>query len=117
LYDQLTALENLKFYASQLGLDVSEERLKNILQQIGLGNRGNDYVGGFSSGMKQRMKYAVLYLKDFPIYLLDEPTSNFDDAGRELFLKFLNEHANSIIVIASNSKSEVELGDKFVKLS
>lgn len=117
LYDQLTAKENLKFFASQLGVDIQDKEIDKILEKIDLGDRGNDFVGGFSSGMKQRMKYAILYLKKFPIYLLDEPTSNFDDKGRELFLNFVSEHRDSIIVIASNIKSEIELGDKVVELS
>lgn len=118
LYDQLTALENLSFFAGQLGIKCDRDRLKDILEKVNLQGRENDFVGNFSSGMKQRMKYAVLYLKEFPIYLLDEPTSNFDQAGRELFLQFVEEHRQkSIVVIASNVEEEVQLGDQIVQLS
>lgn len=117
LYDQLTALENLQFYASQLKINHTEESLIQILDKVGLKKRYFDYVAGFSSGMKQRMKYAVLHLKNFPIYMLDEPTSNFDDAGRQLFYEFVSEHNESIIIIASNIQEETNLGDQIIELS
>ncbi|GAB4191186.1 MAG: ABC transporter ATP-binding protein [Calditrichia bacterium] len=117
VYDQLTAVENLAFFASQLGCKLQENDFISILDHVGLKGRYNDPVGAFSSGMKQRMKYALLYLKKFPIYMLDEPTSNFDDAGRELFHTFVEEHRESIIIIASNHEEEIELGDIKVELS
>ncbi len=117
LYDKLTALENLQFFATQLQVDKKRSGYHEILEIIGLEGRGNDYVENFSSGMKQRMKYALLMLKKFPVILLDEPTANFDAEGKKLFRSFVEENRDSVIVIAGNEEEEIALGNVRVDLS
>ena len=101
----------------QLGEKMTSFRFMEILSTVGLEGRENDLVESFSSGMKQRMKYALLYIKQFPIYMLDEPTSNFDAAGRNIFKQFLEDNRKSIIIIASNEDEETRLGDVTVTIS
>ena len=51
------------------------------------GGRGRDMVSTYSSGMKQRLKYAAAFLKDPALLLLDEPTANLDEEGIARFLR------------------------------
>ncbi len=117
LYDKLTAKENLLFFASQMDIKITLQEVKGIFIKIGLQGREEDLMEGFSSGMKQRMKYALLYLKKFPVLLLDEPTANFDMAGKQLFKEFIKENKNSILIIASNEEEEIKIGDMCIDLS
>ena len=117
LYDKLSAMENLLFFASQLDVNINSNGVKKLLEKTGLKGREYDLLEGFSSGMKQRMKYALLMLKKFPVLLLDEPTANFDSAGKQLFKDFVQENKDVIIIIASNEEEEIRIGDMCIDLS
>lgn len=56
LYDELTANENLAFFAGVAGTNLEESELPDRLESVGLAGRGHDLVGSYSSGMKQRLK-------------------------------------------------------------
>jgi heme exporter protein A len=107
LYDQLTAEENLRFFSTVAGLTITGKQVNQLLARVGLEGRGNDLVRTYSSGMKQRLKYAVAVLKE-PAYLfLDEPGSNLDSAGKKIVAEFIEEYrTKSIIVIATNEQEE-----------
>ena len=62
LYHELTALENLSFFAQVRGLTLDSTKLESLLAQVGLAERGDDLVGAYSSGMRQRLKYAQALL-------------------------------------------------------
>jgi heme exporter protein A len=117
LYDQLTGEENLVFFATLSGVNLSGKRIDELLATVGLEGRGTDLVGAYSSGMKQRLKYAVALFKE-PAYLfLDEPTSNLDIDGK-LFVRQLVEsrRRNSIVVIATNEEEDYSLTDGLIRL-
>ena len=105
LYDELTAL----------GSRFSETDLENRLARVGLEKRGNDRVGSYSSGMKQRLKYCLALLRNPGLLLLDEPTSNLDDQGKALTSEIIKSH-EGILVIATNEKSELDYGDQIIRL-
>jgi heme exporter protein A len=115
LYDELTALENLSFFGKVAGLSVGISEFERRLAEVGLRQRGQDKVGSYSSGMKQRLKYCLALLRDPELLLLDEPTSNLDDAGRELVTNIIKSF-NGILVIATNEKSETGHGDQIIRL-
>jgi heme exporter protein A len=115
LYDELTALENLSFFAAVAGLRPSSEDLSGRLRAVGLAGRGHDPVGSYSSGMKQRLKYCLALLRDPEILLLDEPTANLDEGGKALVDEIINSFED-ILVIATNEKSELEYGDEIIRL-
>ena len=115
LYDELTAFENLSFFAGVAGLKFSIDELENRLQTVGLAKRGNDRVGSYSSGMKQRLKYCLALLRNPEMLLLDEPTSNLDDNGKALVDEIIKSFTG-ILVIATNEKSELEYGDQIIRL-
>jgi heme exporter protein A len=113
LYDHLTAEENLKFFATVAGGNITGKDINRLLEKVGLEGRGMDFVYGYSSGMKQRLKYAVALLKDPKFLFLDEPTSNLDDDGKKIVVDLLDIYRkNSIIVIATNEKEEYALAER-----
>jgi ABC-2 type transport system ATP-binding protein len=87
LYNRLTAVQNLKYFAELYSLDaeVSRKRIPELLELVGLESRGNDRVETYSSGMTQRLHLARALLHDPEVLFLDEPTVGIDPVGsREL---------------------------------
>jgi len=64
LYDELTAIENLSFFSGVSGMHFTTNELNDNLESVGLGGRGDDLAGSYSSGMKQRLKYCLAFLKN-----------------------------------------------------
>jgi heme exporter protein A len=117
LYAELTGAENLRFFARVRGLSPSVEELRSLLQRVGLEGRGRDQVGNYSSGMKQRLKYAFALLHRPPILFLDEPTANLDSQGVEMAESIVREQKqHGVVVIATNETREVTWGDTVVRL-
>lgn len=86
LYTRLTARQNLEFWAAMYGLRgrTLRRRVEAMLGQIGLADRADDRVEGFSRGMKQRLHLARGLIGDPQVVLLDEPTTGMDPvAARE----------------------------------
>jgi heme exporter protein A len=117
LYDELTALENLKFLSKVQGFDFKEEELIDRMDQSGLKNRSLDLVGSFSSGMKQRLKYVSALLKKPLVLLLDEPKANLDEEGI-FFVEELvrDQKERGILIWATSDKEETKYGDQILQL-
>jgi heme exporter protein A len=115
LYDELTAIENLSFFAGVAGYRFEKIELSQRLSAVGLDGRGDDLVGSYSSGMKQRLKYCLALLRNPALLLLDEPTANLDDKGKEIVDGIIKAH-EGITVIATNEKTDLEYGDQFIRL-
>ncbi len=117
LYDQLSGEENLKFFATVAGENITGKEIENLLEKVGLAGRGMDLVGGYSSGMKQRLKYATALLNKPAFLYLDEPTSNLDAAGKKIVADLIEEYrSQSIIVIATNEEEEYHLATKQLRV-
>ena len=89
LYDDLTALENMKFAADMLG--IPHASLSEHLARVGLAGVANERVRGFSAGMQRRLAIARFGLSRPRVLLLDEPYSNLDTNGIELMNSTIRE--------------------------
>lgn len=83
LYPDLTARENLEFYARLYNIAQAEARIKTVLGWVELLPRALDRVRGYSRGMTQRLAIARALLHDPQILLLDEPYSGLDEMAAE----------------------------------
>lgn len=88
LYDELTAIENLDFFATLYELDRPTRRARcaELLARVGLTDRARDRVRGYSGGMKRRLNLAAALIHDPPLVLLDEPTAGVDPQSRNAIL-------------------------------
>ncbi len=78
LYGDLTALENIKFYARMYGLEDPEGRAAQVIDEVGLKLRMQDRVSTFSRGMLQRLSIARAIVHDPSVLFLDEPYTGLD---------------------------------------
>lgn len=115
IYDALTAAENLNFFAQLRGKTVD---VSKIGRRVGLDFGTELRAGDFSTGMRQRLKFAILLGVDADIWILDEPTSNLDGAGREIFLREIRGGARGgkIILLATNDAADLEVCDEVIEL-
>ncbi len=112
LYGELTAWENLDFFARVRGLPMPAQERDRLLDEVGLSRRGEDLVQTYSSGMRQRLKYACTLLHRPRLLLLDEPGSNLDEAGRAVVERIIaGQRERGLTVLATNDPREVAYGD------
>jgi heme ABC exporter ATP-binding subunit CcmA len=117
LYLDLTALENLRFYAQLLDLSTEESELEARIARVGLAGRGREPVRNYSRGMQQRLAIARAFLHDPAILLLDEPFRGLDQAGSEFLKNFLREaHARgkTCLMAIHDEPLGYELADRLV---
>ena len=110
-YQYMTGLQNLRQYA-RMRDGVSEERIHEVIQFVGLENRINEKVKKYSLGMKQRLGVAQSIMHHPDLLILDEPTNGLDPAGiKELrdLLKRLAHEENACVMVSSHLLSEMQL--------
>jgi ABC-type multidrug transport system ATPase subunit len=114
LVEEMTALELLQFQArfKPLLLHATE-----ALANVGLANAAKKEIRYYSSGMKQRLKLAQAFFSNTPVLLLDEPTSNLDAEGINLYHQLIKEYtANRLVIISSNDENEYEFCDEVIRI-
>ncbi len=119
LYDDLTAEENLRFYARLYDVAPDTERIRALLERVGLKSRRHDKVQAYSRGMKQRLAVARAVLHEPRILLLDEPYAGLDaqavDALTELLVEMTGEE--SVVLLATHQVSRgLAVGQRVVIL-
>ena len=109
LYDEFTPFEHIKLFLEMRDKYLSPEGTTGLLERVNLQHRKDDFVRTFSSGMKQRMKYALALVHSPEILILDEPTANLDDEGMKMVFDIMSEQQKKgILIIATNVQSEEE---------
>ena len=106
--EEMTLIEFLNFHAGFKPF-LSSVTSEKIISILGLENAVNKQIRNYSSGMRQRVKLAQSIFSDVPVVLLDEPCTNFDAAGIQLYHNLINEYCKNRMVIVS-SNDEVEYG-------
>lgn len=104
LYPELTASENLAFFAQIYGLRDVHALVSRALDQAGLAERGDDLVSGFSRGMRQRVALERALLHGPKLILLDEPFTGLDQTSTAALVDRLKERqrAGCVIVLATH---------------
>lgn len=118
MYDEFTGLENLEVLSRiRADRDITGETIAEALKNVGLWDRRNDFVRTYSSGMKQRLKYAFAVLHRPDVLVLDEPTSNLDADGIAMVEKCVKEQsARGMLIVATNDADEATWCSKRVVL-
>jgi ABC-type multidrug transport system ATPase subunit len=116
LYDEMTGMENLRYFAGLYGIS-SDGRCREAIAAVKLDPDLDRPVGQYSQGMRQRMSLARALLNDPTLLLLDEPFSNVDArSAREMagLLAQLRDQGKTIFVVTHQPALVERLADEFV---
>jgi heme exporter protein A len=119
LYDELTAEENLRFFARMYGLRDDAARAAALLDRVGLRAKARERAGTLSRGQAQRLALARALVHDPAVLLLDEPDAGLDDLGLALLDEVIRERraAGKTTVLATHAHARgLALGDEALVL-
>ncbi|HEV2113968.1 MAG TPA: ABC transporter ATP-binding protein [Terriglobales bacterium] len=119
LYDEMSAMENLRYCATLFGIS-DEAHIAAAIERVGLDPRLERRVGDYSQGMRQRLSLARALLHEPGILLLDEPFSNLDTTGaREIaaLLGKLRDGGKAILVVTHQAAHLEAIADESLLLS
>jgi ABC-2 type transport system ATP-binding protein len=121
IYWQLSAWENLLFFAGVAGVPPAQARRRagELLERLGLAHRAHELVGGFSRGMQQKVALAVALIREPRLLLLDEPTLGLDvEAARDLrhALRALADSGRAILLCTHQMELVEQLADRVLIL-
>jgi ABC-2 type transport system ATP-binding protein len=109
-YEYMSGKHNLEIF-SRTANDFNPTRIDELLSMVGLQDRADEHVGGYSTGMKQRLGIATALLGDPDLVILDEPTNGLDPAGIQEMRQFIrdlaHEHGKTVF-LSSHLLHEVE---------
>ncbi|WP_028560320.1 ABC transporter ATP-binding protein [Paenibacillus pinihumi] len=111
LYPELTARENLNFFARLYGVKQPQRRIDQLLMEFELKEHEDKLIGKYSTGMKKRLAIAKALLHEPKLLFLDEPTNGLDPDGiRDMigYLRKLNEEQGTTILICSHVLHQLE---------
>jgi heme exporter protein A len=120
LYDDLTAVQNLRFYAQMYDVPDAAGRIETVLNQVGLWGRHHDPVRTYSRGMQQRLAIARAILHNPPILLLDEPDTGLDQHAATLLhdlLSAVGAAQRTILMTTHNLERGLSLGQRVAILA
>ncbi|MCA1057936.1 ABC transporter ATP-binding protein [Rossellomorea aquimaris] len=111
LYKFMSGYQNLKHFA-RMQKGITDERMKEVIELVGLTDRINDKVKTYSLGMRQRLGLAQCLLHKPKLLILDEPTNGLDPAGiREIraYIRKLAQEEGMAVIVSSHLLSEMEM--------
>ncbi len=113
LYDSMSALENLRFYASLFGIKKLDAEA--LLRRVGLADRAKDRVRKYSKGMRQRLMMARALVNTPKVLFLDEPTDGLDPVSSQAIRNVIKEEAErgAAVLLTTHDMNEAdELSDR-----
>ena len=116
LYGDLTAQENLEFYARMYGLPDPQSRIAEVLDMVGLASRRNDLVRTFSRGMAQRLAIGRAVLHDPDVILFDEPYTGLDQDASSMLdevLKSVAAQGRTVVMTSHDLARAEDLATRF----
>ena len=120
LYNDLTAEENLLFYARMYGIQNSGERITEVLEMVGLKKRRLDLVRTFSRGMQQRLAIGRAVLHDPDVMLFDEPYTGLDQDASSMLdevLQTVAQQGRTVVMTSHDLALTEDLATRFDILS
>lgn len=115
LYADLSALENLMFYADMYGLENARERAVQAIEEAGLQRRMHDRIKTFSRGMQQRLSIARAVIHDPSVLFLDEPFTGLDPHGSNALkrrLHSLHTEKRTVIMTTHDLACGLDMADR-----
>ena len=119
LYERLSALRNLQFFAELYGVADASRHIEKYLRLLELWKRRNERAGSFSKGMKQKLALARALVHEPKVLLLDEPTSGLDPQvaqGVREFILQLKSEGRTILLCTHNLDEAERLCDRIAVL-
>jgi ABC-type multidrug transport system ATPase subunit len=114
--EEFTAIEFLEFHRKFKPFRTGHTPV-SILKRVGLGGAAQKQIRYYSSGMKQRVKLAQAFFSDTPVLLLDEPSSNLDATGVQLYKDLVAEEtADRLVIVCSNDPGEYDFCDNVLSV-
>lgn len=120
LYNDLTAEENLRFYARMYGIAQHEARITEVLEMVGLLQRRHDLVRTFSRGMQQRLAIGRAVLHDPDVMLFDEPYTGLDQDASSMLdgvLQTVAGQGRTVVMTSHDLARSEDLATRFDILS
>lgn len=120
LYPDLTAEENLRFYARMYGIANQSACITEVLGMVGLEHRRNDLVRTFSRGMQQRLSIGRAVIHDPEVMLFDEPYTGLDQDASEMLdevLKSVAARGRTVVMTSHDLARAEDLATRFDILS
>ena len=116
LIEEMTATEFLKFH-STFKKFINNISVENILDTVELSSAAKKQIRFYSSGMKQRLKLAQTIFSDVPFVLLDEPCTNLDKAGFDLYYELIETFCrNRLLIVSSNDVNEYKVCNQQINI-
>ncbi len=120
LYEDLSAEQNLRFYARLYDLPDAADRIAAVLDRVGLSRRRDELVRNLSRGMQQRLALARTVLHGPEVLLLDEPYTGLDPNAVQMLTDLLLELARegrTVLLTTHNLERALEVGQRLVVLT
>jgi len=117
LIEEMTATEMLAFHF-QFKPRLPQVSIPQIIDAVQLSHAAHKQIRYYSSGMKQRIKLAQAFFADVPILMLDEPCSNLDRTGYELYQQLIATYAREkLILVCSNEAEEYQFCNQVIAMA
>jgi len=116
LYEEFSARENLSFAMSVRSFRPSRDAVDRMLDRVGLSRFMDTPARFYSSGMKQRLKYAFALIHQPALLMLDEPTSNLDKEGKDFVREIMEEQRRTGCLVVATNEQDVPTFDHSLTL-